>query len=290
MAVIAAVELHDDVATRGAAGQPDGAHRGLGPRADQPQHLHRGKGGVDGLGQLDLHGRGRAVARPPAGRLGHRLHDHRRRVAQDERPPRADEVDVAPAVHVVQPRALGARHEERLTSHPPERAHRAVHPARDAASAARSNRLDSVMVLGPDSPPIPHVRRAPGDPGRSSDLVMRALLCSVMLGLLGLGVQIHPPTPHVRRAPGDPGRSSVLRPSTSCIAAVIKQGQLDSGEIARAGSQAKPAVSSTRARSRRPAPRPRRRWPPDTWARSPRGPGADPSPRSRHRRRCASDR
>ena len=60
------------------------------------------------LGQLDLERGRRAVAGPPPRRLGDRL-DHRRRgVAEDQRAPRADEVDVRAAVDVPTARALAA--------------------------------------------------------------------------------------------------------------------------------------------------------------------------------------
>ena len=46
VAVVAAVELHEDVAPGGAARDADGAHGGLGARADEPHQLHRRIGGA----------------------------------------------------------------------------------------------------------------------------------------------------------------------------------------------------------------------------------------------------
>jgi hypothetical protein len=129
--VVAAVELHEQVAPGRAARDPDGAHRRLGARADQPHHLHRRIGGADDLGHLDLERGGCAVAGAPARRLGHRLHDGRGRVAQDQRAPGADEVDVGPPVRVPEPRPLAARDEERSAADGAEGAHGAVDAARD---------------------------------------------------------------------------------------------------------------------------------------------------------------
>ena len=51
------------------------------------------------------------------------------RVAEQHRSPRPDQVDVALAVGVGEPGALGADHEARRAAHRPERAHRRVDPA-----------------------------------------------------------------------------------------------------------------------------------------------------------------
>ena len=53
VAVVAALELDDLAAARGAARQADGAHAGLGARADQAHHVH-GRMAEDFLGQFDL--------------------------------------------------------------------------------------------------------------------------------------------------------------------------------------------------------------------------------------------
>ena len=47
VAVIAAAELHDLVATGSAAGQADGAHGGFGAGVHQAQHLAPGHAGAD---------------------------------------------------------------------------------------------------------------------------------------------------------------------------------------------------------------------------------------------------
>src|SRR5213079_2379268 len=69
----------------------------------------------------------RAASRGLADRLDHRL----RRVPQDERSPRAQEVQVRTPLHVPDARALAALDEERLAADAPEGAHGAVHAAGD---------------------------------------------------------------------------------------------------------------------------------------------------------------
>src|SRR5690606_40904046 len=46
--VVAALELDDGIAPGEAAREPDGAHRGLGARADQTHHLDRRQARADG--------------------------------------------------------------------------------------------------------------------------------------------------------------------------------------------------------------------------------------------------
>ena len=82
----------------------------------------------DLLGELDLGlGRG-AVARPARGRRGDRGDDLRVGVAEDQRAPGADPVDVAVAVDVDQLAALAALDEDRLPADLPHRPHRRVTP------------------------------------------------------------------------------------------------------------------------------------------------------------------
>ena len=103
MAVVAAGELDDLGAAGESAGQPDRAHRGLGAGVDQPDQLDR-RHPVDDLGgQFAFGGSRRPERQASGGGLGDGLHDRRVRVAEDHRPPRADQVDVAVAVGVGQP-------------------------------------------------------------------------------------------------------------------------------------------------------------------------------------------
>ena len=149
--VIAAVELDEQVAPGGAAGHADGAHRGLGARADQPHHLHRRVGGRERPrpSRPRAPWARRSWCRAP-GRLGDRL-DHRRGgVAEDERPPRADEVDVRPAVGVPQ---AARPHRAAMNGGAPPTARNArtgllTPPGNHAGVAASRRRLDSPGIVG----------------------------------------------------------------------------------------------------------------------------------------------
>jgi hypothetical protein len=127
--VVGAGELEDLVPAGGGAGEADRAHRRLGARRGHPQHVDGGHPAGDLLGELDLTRSGSAEGRPRGGRRDHRLEDLGVGVAVDERPPRADVVDVAVAVHVEELGSLGVADEDGVA---PDRAHgphRGVDPA-----------------------------------------------------------------------------------------------------------------------------------------------------------------
>ena len=135
VAVVAAGELHDDVATGGAAREPDRRHGGLGPGGDEPDPLdRRARHDLLAQGQLGL---GRGAVRRAAGDRGlHGRLDLGVGVAEDHRPPGADQVDVAAAVDVgeVGPgRPVG---EAGGAADGPERAHGRVDPARQHGAGA----------------------------------------------------------------------------------------------------------------------------------------------------------
>ena len=136
VAVVAALEFDDDLAAGGGAGQADGAHRGLGAGADKAQLLDGRIAGDDALGQIGLGGRGGAeagrVARGALNGLDHR----RKGVAQNHRPPGAEVVDVAVAVGVGEPGALGALDKRRRAAHRAKGPHRRVYPAGKEALGA----------------------------------------------------------------------------------------------------------------------------------------------------------
>ena len=143
VAVVVAGELHDQRAAGGAAGQPDGRQHRLGAGVDQPHPLDRGDPVADLLGQVELAlGRG-AEGQPAPGGGGDGLDDGGVRVAQDHRPPRADQVDVAASVGVGDPGPGALDHEARGAADGAEGAHRAVHPA-------RRDRLAAVEEVGRD--------------------------------------------------------------------------------------------------------------------------------------------
>src|SRR5262249_42974475 len=100
MAVIAAGKLDDDVAAGGAAGQSQGAHRRLGAGADHANHLDARHRLDDQFGEVRL-----ALSRgAETGALVQGLldgpHDPRMTVAEDERAPRTDIIEIAIAVEV----------------------------------------------------------------------------------------------------------------------------------------------------------------------------------------------
>ena len=136
VAVVVAGELHDQRPAGGAAGQPDGRQHRLGAGVDQPHPLDRGDPVADLLGQVELALGGGAEGEPAPRGGGDGLDDGGVGVAQDHRPPRADQVDVAPSVGVGDPRAGALDHEPRGAADGAERAHRAVHPARGDRLAA----------------------------------------------------------------------------------------------------------------------------------------------------------
>ena len=129
VAVIAALELDDEVAAGEAAGQADGGHAGLGAGADEAHLLDGREAAADELGEVRLAGMGCAEAGAAASGFADRF-DHRREgVAQDHRAPGAEEVDVAVAVGVVEVRALGPHDEWRMAADGAEGADRRVDSA-----------------------------------------------------------------------------------------------------------------------------------------------------------------
>ena len=142
VAVVGARELHDRVPARGGPRQAHGAHRRLGARRRHPQHLDRAEA-VGYLGrQLDFRLGRRAVGRPLLGGVLHRLDHVGVRVAQDQRPPRADPVHVAVAVHVDQLEALAALDEDRMLA--ADRAHRPDRRVHAARQEPRGSRVDDL--------------------------------------------------------------------------------------------------------------------------------------------------
>src|SRR5437667_343722 len=80
-------------------------------------------------------------ARPAPLRCDRRLHDHRSCCAEGQRPPRADEIEIAPAVDVPESGAFTTGDEERLAADPAKRAHRTVHaPGNDPLRAEEEPR------------------------------------------------------------------------------------------------------------------------------------------------------
>ena len=107
VAVVAAGELHHLGAAGEAAGQPDRRHGGLGAAGHQPHLLDRLDPVDDLLGERDLALGRRAERRALRHRRVHRVDDRRVGVPEQQRPPRADQVDVLAAVGVDDVRRRG---------------------------------------------------------------------------------------------------------------------------------------------------------------------------------------
>ena len=98
MAVIAPANLRDAVPARRAPGEPDRAHRRLGARRDEPDHLDRRNRVDDLLRQEHLALGGRAEARPTPGGLANGVDRLGIGVPEDQGSPRTDPVEEPPAV------------------------------------------------------------------------------------------------------------------------------------------------------------------------------------------------
>ncbi len=147
VAVIAAFELDDLRAAGEAAREPDRAHRRFGARAHEPHLLER---------RHELHSSSAISTSSSVGAPKERPCAAARVTASttsgcawpsDERPPRADVVDVARAVGVPHERAFAALEEQRRAADCAESAHRRIHAAR-RARAARGRRGAGCCFIG----------------------------------------------------------------------------------------------------------------------------------------------
>ena len=129
MAVIAAGELDDDVASGGAPGQAHGAHHRFGAGGYEAHLFDTRIGGDHLLGQFDLHGGRRPEGRAAFRGFGHGLDHVPVGVAQYQRAPRADEIQVPVAVHVDHMGAVAASNHGRRAPDALERPHRGTHSA-----------------------------------------------------------------------------------------------------------------------------------------------------------------
>ncbi len=133
MAVIAAFELHDPVAPRGAARQTDGTHGGLGAGVDEAHLLDRRHELAHPPRELRFQCRRRAEAEPPGRHLLHRADHLGVRMPDDHRPPGADVIDVAPPRRVHHVGTLRPIDENRDPAHAAKGAHRRIHTAGNIA-------------------------------------------------------------------------------------------------------------------------------------------------------------
>src|SRR2546428_12344939 len=112
-------------------------------RSDPPRHRARDS-------------RRRAVTRASRRGLVDGRNDGRRGVAEDERAPRAEEVQIGAAVDVPDPRPLSVRDEERVTADSAERPHGAVDAAGDPEAGGFEETLGVPhQDFFPNSAPIP---------------------------------------------------------------------------------------------------------------------------------------
>ena len=116
VAVVAALELDDEVSAGKSAGEPDGGHACLGAGADEAQLFDGGKAAGDQFGEVGFGGDGGSEARATGGRLLDGLDHGREGVAEDHGPPGAEEVEVAVAVDVVEVGSFGVADERRVTA------------------------------------------------------------------------------------------------------------------------------------------------------------------------------
>ena len=123
MAVVAPLELDQQLATRDTACQTDRAHGGLGARTHQSHHFHAGHEPDDFFRQFSL-AFGRCAKRKPIlnGPL-HRLQNSRMTMSQNHRTPGADVIDEPLSVGIPEIRPLGPLHETRRSAHGAKGAH-----------------------------------------------------------------------------------------------------------------------------------------------------------------------
>ena len=114
VAVVAATKFEDVVALGDAAGEADGGHGGFGAAGDEADFFERGDGAIDEGGEFDFEFGGDAEAGAAGGLGGDGLRDLRIGVAEQERAPGADEIEVAVAVGVVKILGFAVVDDERV--------------------------------------------------------------------------------------------------------------------------------------------------------------------------------
>ena len=111
VAVVAALELDDEVAAGESAGEADGGHAGFGAGGDEAELLDGGKAVGDEFREIGFGGDGGSEAGALGGGLLDGFDDGRKGMAKDHRPPGAEEVEVAVAIFVVEVCAFGVGEE-----------------------------------------------------------------------------------------------------------------------------------------------------------------------------------
>ena len=132
MAVVAAVELDDLVASGEPARQPDAGHGCFRAAVHHPHLFDRRHRVANQCRQLDFELIGNAETDPARGRVAHGVDHDFRRVTENGWTPAADIIDVIVSVDIPDSRAFRAHDEERFAPDIAKRADRRVDAARDA--------------------------------------------------------------------------------------------------------------------------------------------------------------
>jgi ATPase subunit of ABC transporter with duplicated ATPase domains len=154
VAVIAAVELDDDVALRETASDAQRAHRGICTARDAAHHFDRGKALVNGFGEPHFE-LGRRTERQAACRsLLHGVYDFWICVSEDRRPPGTNVIDVFAPSYGDDPAPVRSFDEDWM---PPDRAkctHRAIYSSRKQSLRPSQNLIRFRMTHCPGSSAI----------------------------------------------------------------------------------------------------------------------------------------
>ena len=129
MSVIAAFEFDDHVAAGKCARQAHRGHRCFGSGTYEPNHFYRRDGFHNHFAQFDFQWRRHPIARSLRRLVGHRCHHIRMCVAQNQRAPRTNVIEIFPAIDVVEFRSPRVIDHQRRAAHRAKRANRAVHSA-----------------------------------------------------------------------------------------------------------------------------------------------------------------
>ena len=131
VAVVAALELDEQVTTGRGSRQAQRAHRGLGTRVDEAHHLDRTEARGDAIRQAQLAGGGRAERGSGVHGVVQGLTDLGVTVTQDQRAVREHHVDVLVAIHVPDEGAITSHDVRGRSTHGSVRAHGAVDASGD---------------------------------------------------------------------------------------------------------------------------------------------------------------
>ena len=146
MAVVTAFEFDGQVPAGEAARDAQGTHRGFGSRVDQTHHFNGWETLGDQLGQLYLASGGSTEAGADFQDLSQRVDQKLRPVAQDQRSPGADVIDVLVVVDVVEPGAFAARDEGRRTADAAKRPNGGVDSTRNQLLRPRKQSFGPGMI------------------------------------------------------------------------------------------------------------------------------------------------